>query len=434
MKRFIAQLFFLLFVVTLIGCGEETGSGRKRGKGREAVTKATLPTKGAKIAFIFPAGAGAMRASLAITEKLEGDLNISSLGSVIDVAGGVSSGSLVAAALTFSNPAISSKSLKANLGSLVRKVFSDVNGLVDFLVRNYQFSLDELEALFVELTLDPPDLSTKANAEIGFERILTKASIAKFSIKKKISDKGSVSDFVTAIMPHVTAHMVGQSGARATRLGDTIKAVLGDVPLSDPNCNKLIAYASVNKKPVFFGPQRFAAYVTGPFAVDSTRLHEALVSSSAIPRIIQAPGHLQFNDGSGVVNLRDIVDGFFATEGKFDPSAVYYEMFSKMFAGEELLIVYVGNGATPDSNFRTELRRKYGFKNKISQQPIGGDKKITFVAIDTVIADENGNDLFNLSGFYDNPKLATYMDNAGKKAVLSPAYEWARDAMKAAMK
>jgi hypothetical protein len=228
---------------------------------------------------------------------------------------------------------------------------------------------------------------------------------------------------------------VGKDVGNAQVLATSIKGIIGDVPLSDAKVGNLIAFATGEGKPVYFGAPAFAKFVDGPFAdTSSTKLHEALVSSSAIPHFIKAPTTINFTmPGGGVKNIPNLIDGVFATaKGTFDPSAIYYDVFAKMFRDEELLIVYVGNGAPVDSAFRRGLGSKYGYKNKISQQTLTNGKKITFVSIEPEIVDDDGKSLFNVSGFYANADLEKYMDKAGDSAVSSPAYKWALDAMKAA--
>jgi hypothetical protein len=415
-----------------MGCFPE-GSGRERGKGKKGrVTPVDLPVKGTKVAFVFTAGAGAMQAILAVTEKLEADLGIRGLGSVTDVAAGISSGSLLAASLTYDNPPkINSKDLKAKINALVRQVFPDVAGLIDELINVHGFSLPELEAIFLEINKAPPDMSSPATISSGLEKIMLEAAKNEISIKGKLEKSGAASDFITTIAPKL-GPMVGQDLARAATLTNIIKTrVLSDVPLDDAKVTRMMAYAEGEKKPVFFGPPAFASFVDGPYAVNTTKLHDGLVSSSAIPRFIKAPINLDFKmpDGS-VKTIPDLKDGVFATKGGFDPSAVFYDIFSKMFAGEDLLIVYIGNGSPRDREFRSNLNKKYGFNNKISQQITAQGKKITYVAIDLEIKDENGKNLFNISSFYANDQLAGYMNQAAQKSVQSKAYKWVLDAIK----
>lgn len=434
MSKYLAKLsIWFVILITLMGCGDGS-SGRSRTK-KNRGTPATLPVKGAKIAFIFPAGAGAMRVILGITEALEKDLGIQGLGVVADVAGGVSSGSLVASALTVDKtPKITSKDLKAQMGDLVSTVFPHTKVLVDRLMTDYNFTLSELEAIFLEIMKAPPDLSSPASATAGLETIMINAGKSAFGIKSKIDAKGSIADFMAAIAPLIVP-MAGFDSNRTTILTDHITKILGDTTLSDPTNSKMLAFATGDGKPVFFGPSSLAKFVSGPFAVGTTKLHKALVASSAIPSFIKAPSDIDFIFPDGTTkNIPDLKDGFFATEGKFDPSATFYEIFSKQFAGDDVLMVFVGNGADIDAKFRAMLRNKFGFNNKISQGTTAQGKQITYVAIDANIKDDNGKKLFNLSSFYYSKELAGFMDKAAEEAIKSKAYDWTLKALKAAMK
>lgn len=432
-KYLIKLSISIILTLTFVGC-DDTGSGLPR-KRKGPGLQTAFPDKGTKIAFIFPAGAGAMRVILGITEKLEADLGIKGLGEVINVAGGVSSGSLVAAALTLNQtPRITSERLKQELGPLIRKVFPHTNELVDLLIKKYGFTLGELEAIFKEIMKSPPNLSAQSLAEADFKVIIENAIKEKFGIKSKISAKGTISEFIDKLKPYIE-RMVNFDQERADLLAGSIKNILGDNDLQDPKNDKFLAYASADKKPVFFGPPRLAKFVTGPYAVGQTKLYEALVASSAIPQFIKAPTNINFTFPDGnVKNIPDLKDGFFASEGRFDPSAIFYEAFSKQFPGENLLIVFVGNGAKVDRQFRGMLRQKFNFSSGISQETLAQGKKITFVAIDAKIKDDNNEDIFNLSGFYDSQDLEKYMDEAAEQAVNSKAYEWALKAISAAVK
>lgn len=430
MMKLFARFFLLFLVVTLVSCGE--GSGRSR-KNSRRTPPATLPEKGAKIALVFPAGAGAMGASLAVTAELEKDLG-KNLKEVIVAAGGVSSGSLAAAAIV---TGLSSKDLAAQLGTLVSTVFSDAQALVDKLIRDYQFTFAELETLFDEISKEPPKFTDQATAEAGLERVLTATAKAKISVLAKINAKGDTKAFIAAISPSVMA-MLNQEVTRANALRTAINTVIGDMAINDPKLDKLLVLANADlktKKPVFFGAAQFASFVNAPFAVSGTRLSEALISSSAIPNFIKAPTTLSFTaqDGSGPTIMPDIIDGVYATDGRFDASATFYDIFTKRFAGEELLIVYVGNGAPYDKQFRSKLRAENGIRNGVSQKTLSNGKKVTFVAIDTTIEDDNKNSVFNVSSFYAHKDLTRFMQNAGEKARSSNAYKWALDAMKAAL-
>lgn len=425
----------LFITLTFVGCEEKATSIPRKRKGPGLTT--SLPDKGTKIAFIFPAGAGAMRVILGITEKLEEDLGVDGLASVIDAAGGVSSGSIVAAALTIDKtPKITSKMLKAELGKLVRNVFPHVNDLVDKLITTYGFTLSELEIIFGQVMTSPPRLSSQIEAEADFENIIENAAKDKSAIISKVKRaKGNVADFIAAISGNIT-FLLNFSGERAQLLGDNIKSILGDSDLLNAKNNKFLSYASSNAKPVFFGAPHLSKFVSGPYAVGTTKVYEALVASSAIPQFIKAPADINFTlpDGS-TQNINNLIDGVFATEERlrFDPSATFYEAFKKQFANENVLIVYVGNGARRDRKFRGMLTQKYGLSAGIAQETTAQGKKITFVAIDAKIKDDDGNDIFYLSGFYDSEDLERYMDFAAEEAVKSLAYDWALKAIKASL-
>lgn len=423
------RIVMALFLVFSSFACNDGGSGRKRGPnaGRDGNPEVTLPAKGTKVALVFPAGAGAMRTCLTITEQFETDLGVSDLASIIDAAGGVSSGSLLAAAMSAGKP---SKDIKRDLGAFVRDVFADANNLIDKLVNTYHFTLEDLEAIFAELMKNPPDMSNIAAAKTGFADILVKSAAVQVGIARKIAAVGTTDDFVLAIEPDLMK-MLPQGPKNAAALEAAITKVIGNVPLSDPTASKFIAYASHDKKPAFFGGPTFATFVKDPFAIPATKLHDALIASSAIPGFITAPP-ITFNlPGGGTAVYNDLIDGVFATPGRFDPSATLYDVYTKMFANEDLLIVFIGNGAEYDGDFRSMLRTKYGMRNKIAQQTLANGKKVTFTAIDATIVNDKNKSLFNLSGFYDSPDLAKYMDKAGKAAVKSPAYKWALDAIKA---
>jgi hypothetical protein len=56
------------------------------------------------------------------------------------------------------------------------------------------------------------------------------------------------------------------------------------------------------------------------------------------------------------------------------------------------------------------------------------------VAIDSKIQDPDGHDLFNVAGFYANPDLTQYMDEAANKAIEEPGYKWAIEALSRVIK
>lgn len=426
MFKYFFNASLILFLVFQSACGDGTsGKTRRRHGAQQPTKKAELPAKGAKIALIFPAGAGAMRVALGVTEKMESDLGLP-LGDKIHMAGGVSSGALTAAAVSSSSHPRTSAELKAQMGSLVRTVFPLMNELVDKLMRDHNFTLEELEQLFVELMKKPPDFSSPAKAENDVVDIMTKAAIKVPSLAGKVSNRTAIMASVNPII----AKFIGADVNTALNLKGVIDTLLGDSTMASPENAKLIAIASHAGKPVYFAAPALDKFIPGPLAEGSTNLWKALVSSAAIPHVIRAPNDIAFRQpGSSSYNvIAELQDGFFADNVKFDPSSVLYDIFTKQFAGEELVMIFIGNGAPVDGAFRTKLK----FSSGVAQTESNG-KKVTFVAIDTKIVSSKGKSLFNLSGFYDSPDLAKYMDKASSDATTSNAYKWAIDALKAAL-
>lgn len=425
MFKLIKISFVMMTVISLFSCGDPN-SGRSKDRYRR-FPEVKLPAKDAKVAFIFPAGAGAMRVILGVTEQMEKDLGITTIGSVIDVAGGVSSGSLVAAALTQGDPAkINSGDLKNKVGSLVRAVFPYVNRLIDKMIADYKFTLGELNEIYREMTSakNLADLSSVANAETTLERVLTEAGKKQPSILIKINAKGDTARLKKDLAPEIAA-VTGSALTRSNVLRGIIidPTLLGNNTLDDPLNKKFYAIASNNKQPMFFGPPSFAPFVSGAFADGTTDLYKALIASSAIPGFIQGPTDVSFA-GRGVVP--DLKDGFLAVT--FDPSAVLYDIYEKQFSNDNIFIVFVGNGAAIDSAFRDKIGEHSGLAEKTR----ANGKKTTFAAIDSHIT--NGKEsLFDLSGFYDHTDLANYMDEAAKKACETKAYAWTIKALKSVM-
>jgi hypothetical protein len=137
----------LSFIFFQFACDEGTVPRRSKHAGKQQVP-VDVPGKDTKIVWIFPAGAGAARLSLGILEALERDSK-KEFANVVDLAGGVSSGALVAAALASKSHTVSS--LKNDLGPMLRRVFTTINALGDELIKN-GFNLGELDALFKEMS------------------------------------------------------------------------------------------------------------------------------------------------------------------------------------------------------------------------------------------------------------------------------------------
>jgi hypothetical protein len=429
--KFIQIASLVVFMVHLAACSDDV-IRRKKGQKRQKNVEVSLPTKDTAVVWIIPAGAGAMRVSLGVFEAFEKELG--TLDPIIDMVGGASSGALAGAGLTYGNPPKNTPtSLKADLGKMLRKVFPHINDLADKLVKEHGFKLDELEAIFTELNNSGTtalNLSTPADAVNSITNVVKNAAknIGKPSIAaklKSLAPNGILDPDLVAIVNQLS------TVNRANLLANEIRQILGPSTIDDPENDKLIAVASHNRKPVFFAAPKLAEYLPGPYAVGSTPIEQGLVATAAIPRIIDAPNNISFyqQGGSGPTTISGLVDGFFAVGG-FDPSRLFYEIFSKLYADKNILIIYVGNGAAVDQQFRSEQGIRRG---RITQKDVQG-KKITFVAIDTTIEDSRGDNLFNVSGFYANPELFELMDKAAAKATETKAYKWAVLALKAIKK
>lgn len=421
MRRFLKISLIIILCFQAAACGEKP-SRRKRGK-KENVPEAVVPPKNAKIAFIFPAGAGAMHVILGIAEKMEKDLGISHLGSIMDMAGGVSSGMLTGSALTFGGrqPKYSAGDFKPKVAPLIKKVFPDVNDMVDKLIADYKFTLDELNAIFTALINNPPTGTLTVQAAIT--AALTNASQKKPALVKKIGDSAAL---MVAVAPFINI-MVGID--RAAKMKDAIENLLGDTDLSDPNNANVIGFSSSDRKPVFFAPAEVVKLLPGSYAEGSTKLYKALIASSAIPGFIKAPTDINFyaHDGSGPNNIPELIDGVFALPHNiFDPSAMYYDIFKEQFAGQDLLMIFIGNGA----RFDAEFRKKHKFSRGVAQTTDANNKQITFVAIDARILDGR-HDIFDLSQFYASDAVVKHMDAAVDKATKSASYQWAIKAISA---
>lgn len=427
MRMVMRVVFVFVFVILSVSCGEK----KSRRRNRINRTPPELPTSNAKVAFIFPAGAGAAQVILAIAEQMEQDLGINHLGEIIDMAGGISSGSIIASALTHGNPPrLSASALKSQLSNFISQVFPNTQTMLDRLANDYEFGLVEFETIFKEILQTPPNFSSLNSAETSIQELLVRAALKKPSIMGKVNSHGGIQGLINIFN---SANIVQnlQRTDRAALLQGLISGLLGNSMLNDPINARFVAFASHDKKPVFFAPPGDEKYFDAPYAEGSTPLYKALISSAAIPGFIKAPTDIRFfsANGGGPTVIADLKDGFFATSSGFDPSAIFYDFYTKKYSQKELLIIFVNNGARVDGSFRRKIgwNRTYG----VAQSE---DKKVTFVAIDSKILDQDGHDLFNVAGFYSNPDLTQYMDEAAKTVVKEPGYKWAIEALSRVIK
>lgn len=415
------KIFLVVFIALgMLACGESK-SRRRSGKGRKP--EASLPSKDAKVVFIIPGGAGALRVSLGILEALEKD--VGSLDKYYDLVGGISGGALLAAAVV---DKISLAQVKTELPGLLRGVFPELNNLGDKLIQE-GFKLSELEAIYKEISTGSKtslDLSG-GNIEKTFGEVFKNA--VKNSGKPAMSGKLlKLMDSNGALKPDIAALIAGYNPVNTTNaLFAAIQTMLGSSAIDDAKHEKLIAYAAHGQKPVFITNTARARTLGHAYLSGASRLEAGLVVSSAIPKVIPLPPGLPIVNADGSAGTADLSDGFFVNNQN-DPSAIFYEAFQKVFADQELLVVYVGNGAPTDSKFRKD---KFDLRTGVGQIEVKG-KKVTFAAIDTTIKDGQDEDLFNVAGFVDNKDLYDYMDKAVSKAKDGRGYKYVVKALKSA--
>lgn len=420
MQKFIFQLVLtFLMVGSLCSCKDAPPPTRKRTKPTVEIPKAST-----KVAFIFPAGAGAMRVILGVTEQLQKDLDDMPFVFLADSVGGVSSGSLTAAGLLKKSPA----ELKEQLGALVREVFWVENRLIDKLVAEFKITLLELDAIFQVLAIHPPSLESEESAFESLKDALLKAVGRQPSLWSKIQAQGGPDAFLTKLQKHEFFKLMAEAD-RAEALRSAIKQIIEPAAIGDPTYEKLIAISasSETRQPVFFANRKYADILPGALAIESTSLHDALIASSAIPGFIKAPTNILFTFPNETEPrlIAHLIDGFFAKGVGFDPSGIFYDIFSKQFPKDDLLMIYVSNGAPINWEFRTKHPLDKNGINQVKKN----NRTVTFVAIDTTISSDEGKDLFNLSGFYASSDLFKYMDRAVERAVESPAYAWVINAL-----
>lgn len=433
------KIVMLLLVLLCLSCDESKVPRRAKHQGQQKVN-IDPPSNNAKIVWIFPAGAGAARLSLGILAALEEDSG-KKFANIHDLVGGVSSGSLIAAAL--SSGRHTSDSLKTALGPMLRRVFTTINDLGDELMKpEFDFKLGELAALFKEISNSSNttlDFSTQATTEKSIQDALTKAASSADvgiemvrKIKKLTDSSGNLKPSLQTIISGLTGISGGMpvGEACAQRLGNEIDNELGaGLTIGDPKMAKVIAIASFNKNPVFFASDSLASFLGGPYAINSSLVRHALTSSAAIPNIIKANFNIQFHDApGGALSIKSpLDDGFFAVGG-FDPSAKFYEIFAKAFADEEIIFVYVGNGADPDKKFRQDI---FNFTSGVAEKKVK-DKRHIFISLDGRIKDARGRNLFDLAGFFDNQELYDIMDKVALDIkAKSAAYQWLVGVLKA---
>jgi hypothetical protein len=406
--------------MTNLACGGEPNKPKQPAKPVKSpkVVK-SLIDKNAKLAFIFPAGAGAMRVNLGILEKMTSDLGINHLDNFIDVVGGVSSGALTGAILTYGDPPKNSLAdVKHKLPEMLKDIFPHANRLAAILHKKHNVTLDELETIF-KVLMD----NLSKDSRLNIKDMFSNAAMVKPTLEKKI-----IENFFSMIDILPVANEMLKPDAskkRSKNLNDFIIALLGQTTLEDPKNSKLIAISSYKREPVFFAPKGFIQVLPGPYAEQSTPLHKALIASSAIPGFFKEPDDINFyqKDGSGPENLSPLQDGFFAKNVGFDPSALFYDIFTKKFPSDELLIIYVGNGAPINDAFRRRLKEKSN--NGVMPNIAKNGKRVIFLPIDAYVKDDSDNSLFNISSFYHDSDLYRYMDNAVKAAVITENYKLA---------
>lgn len=430
MMKKISVVLTIFLLAHVFACGDGV-TRRKKGE-KDKQVEIEIPTD-SKVVWIIPAGAGAMRVSLGIFEAIEKDVD-KSLDSITHMMAGVSSGGLAAAGLTYGNPPRNTAaSLKNELPTMLRTVFPRINALADKLHNDYGFTLSELEDLFMQFSNNAtvrPDFSSPAAASSSFAAVITNAAVnipksGNTALKDKLKNLMNGS----TIKPDIAAAVNNLVGINRAALlqGEVVRIIGANPTVNDNECEKIIVVASNNKKPVFFANTALAQFLPGDYADGDTMLDEGLIATAAIPGIIIAPTvNVYPQAGGNAVAIDNLLDGFFAVGGN-DPSALFYEVFTKQFSGSNLLIIYVGNGAKTDEKFRADQ----GLVGKSMVQKDVAGKKITLAVIDTKIVDSKGGDLFNLSGFYANSDLFGYMDKAVKKAVEKESYKRVVRALKA---
>lgn len=418
--RFLKISLVVFIALSMLACSE--GKSRRRsGKGRKP--EASLPSKDAKVVFIIPGGAGALRVSLGILETLEKD--VGNLDKYYDMVGGISGGALLAAAVV---DKVSLGKVKSELPGMLRAVFPELNNLGDKLIAE-GFKFSELEAIYKEISSGSKtslDLSG-GNIEKTFGEVFKNA--VKNSGKPAMSGKlVKLMDSNGALKPDIAALIAGYNPGNTTNaLFVAIQKMLGSSTIDDAKHEKLIAYAASGQKPVFITNTARAKNLGHAYFAAALPIEIGLLISSAIPKIIPLPPNIPIINADGSAGTADLSDGFFVNNQN-DPSAIFYEALLKVFADQELLLVYVGNGAPADGNWRKD---KFDMKTGVGQIEVKG-KKVTFAAIDTTIKDGQDENLFNVAGFIDNKDLYDYMDKAVNKAKEGRGYKYVVKALKSA--
>lgn len=404
------RVFLGLCVSFISSCAAEYPSHLEPAaeKGAETSQRTT------KLLLILPAGGGAMQVIIDLAAALEADLGVPKLGELIDRAAGVSSGAIAASALTQGVPTrYSAEELRAKTTPLVYKTFPEVNRLLAILKKDYDLTLLELNTLFKELI----KLSGAAqSSQLALFSSLGEVLDRHPSIDEKL---GGQLGLIALGLKHAAAMRAIKNTDLALALRSFLVPILGDAPMLATSNKKLIALASHTHEAVFFAHEPLIPLFRAPQAVVSTSLIDALIASCAIPGLVKDISALIMMPDGSEKTMR-LQDGVFAGSGlNYDPSKHFYELYSAIFPKDDLLMLYIGNGSKVDQDFRAGLGACHDGLCKQSDK----GRTISFMAIDAVIEDSSGNDLFHLAQFDASVEIGTLLKNAAEKARASSAYK-----------
>lgn len=411
------RTLILLIALSLCACADMSRSPAETISGKSAEI-----TKRPKLLLILPAGAGALQVIINIAAALEKDLGIEKLGSIIDNAGGSSSGAIAASALTNGIPTrYSARELKAKTPILLEKTLPELQAMLSVLKKEYDLNLVELNTLLEELiTLS---LKTPGSLVGLFDKVGAMLERSPSIDKKLEGQLGVIAMSIKhAALIHAIKHLDLKTGLR-----NFLIPLLGDAAMQDKSNSKLVTLAAHAHSPVFFAHELIMPWLKVPQGVLSTPLYDALVASCAIPGLITnftVPVIMP----DGPEKPLSLQDGVFATKPlNYDPSEHFYKLYSAIFPNEDLLMLYMGNGSQVDQKFRAGLSNCHdGLCQKHEEK-----RTISFMAIDAVITDSSGNNLFSLAQVDASSEMATLLAHAAIKAIESTAYKNALRTLKA---
>lgn len=395
-----------------------------------------------KVLFVFPAGAGAGIVSTLILEVLEAQFNTNA-GNLMDMAAGVSSGSIVAAGITYNNSAFSAAKLTADTDQMMQKVFPGVKELFATL-RSAGIEDKKLSVLTKKISLGQvAELKTLASSFangidfsnpmnlFGLGGTLQSLGLDIADGMKLFGHKDQLSQIFASLEALVNPKL------RKAALKEAILDIFDqrfdknnkdhkNFTLHMEENNRFMSLASYGGEKVLFASSQFVQNLSdmgyNVVVPHEATVYNALGSSAAIPNFIHG--------SKSVWDKKDInkrlTDGVGALDtNTWDPSSLFYEIFKQLYPNDDLLIVYVGNGCETDSDFRKSIG--FNFKQGVAKVD-DNNRSIEFVSLEP---DLKG--LFSLAVIYPHGEVETAIRGAVAQLVRSsPSFRNAVELIKTA--